>query len=80
MITIKEIRENLQNAIKTCGLTQTELAKKLNVPQPTVVHYIKRDKLPALETFANLCVALELDANEILGINKENNNLTTFFI
>ena len=72
MITIDQIRKNVKSAIKSSGLTQTELAKKINISQPTVAHYIKGDKLPALDTFANLCVILDLDANEILGINTPN--------
>ena len=70
MITLEQIRNNLQNAIKTCGLTQTALSKQLGVKQQTISHYVKGDIMPALDTFANLCVILDLDANEILGINK----------
>ena len=70
MITLNEIQKRLAQAIKENGISQTELAKKINVKQPTISHYIKGDKMPALDTFANLCIALDLDANEILGITK----------
>ena len=68
MITLNQIQEKIAQAIKNSGLTQTELSKKLGISQQTVSHYVKGDKLPALDTFANLCAVLDLDANEILCI------------
>lgn len=68
MITLNKIQEKIAQAIKNSGLTQTELSKKLGISQQTVSHYVKGDKLPALNTFANLCAVLDLDANEILCI------------
>lgn len=69
MITLNEIKQRLATAIQQSGKTQTEIAKKLNIRQQTVSHYVKGDIMPALDTFANLCIILDLDANEILGIN-----------
>ncbi len=66
MITIRQIQQNIAEAIKQSGLTQTELGKRLGVSQQTISHYVKGDKLPALDTFANLCVALDVDPTEIL--------------
>lgn len=66
MITIEKIRERIIEAIKQSGLTQTEISKRLNVSQQTISHYVKGDKMPALDTFANLCKILDLDANELL--------------
>ncbi len=39
--------------------------------QSTIAHYVRGDILPALDTLANLCAVLDLDANEILGINQK---------
>lgn len=66
MITINQIRERLQEAIKHSGMTQTEIAKKIGVCQQTIAHYLHQNKLPALDTFANLCKVLDVDANYIL--------------
>lgn len=49
-------------------MSQTELAKKMGIKQPTVGQYLSGRAMPALDTFANLCVILDLDANEMLGI------------
>ncbi len=68
MVTLQQIQEKLAEAIKQSGLTQTALAKQLGISQQTVSHYIKGNKMPALDTFANLCKILDIDSNEILCI------------
>lgn len=69
MIDIEIIRKNLIDAIKQSGKSQTEIARLLNIKQQSVAQYISGRALPALETFANLCEILDLDANEILGVS-----------
>ena len=68
MIDNEQIRNNIIKAIQESGLSQTEIAKKLGIKQPSLYQYISGRALPALDTFANLCIVLDLDANEILGI------------
>lgn len=75
MITLEEIRIQVIEAIKESGLSQTELAKKLRIKQPTVSDYIHGKSMPALDTFANLCEVLDLDANEILCIRRNTDNI-----
>lgn len=69
MITLDQIRERLQKAIKNSGLTQTEIARRLNIYQTAVSQYLSGRSMPALDTFANLCVVLDIDPAEILGTN-----------
>ena len=66
MITLEQIQKRIAEAIKQSGMTQTEIAKSVGIGQQTVSHYIKGDKMPALDTLANLCKLLDLDANYIL--------------
>ena len=66
MITLEEIRKQLQEAIKQSGKSQTQIAKELNIKQQTVQQYVSGRIMPALDTLANLCKILDLDANEIL--------------
>lgn len=66
MITLEQIQTRLTEVIKQSGMTQTALAKTLNVSQQTISHYIKGDKMPALDTLANLCKLLDVDTNYIL--------------
>lgn len=68
MITLNEIQKRLATAIQQSGKTQTEIAKAINTTQSCISHYVKGDIMPSLDTFANLCVYLDIDSNEILGI------------
>ena len=70
MITLTQIQAKLADALKNCGMTQTALAQILGIRQQTISHYIKGDIFPALDTLANLCAVLDLDANEILCLNE----------
>ena len=69
MIKLEQIRKNLQDAIKQSGMTQTELAKRLNIYQSAVGQYLSGRAMPALDTFANLCKVLDLDPADILCLN-----------
>ena len=66
MITHEQIQNRIVEAIMQSGMTQSEIAKSVGIGQQTVSHYIKGDKMPALDTLANLCKLLDLDANYIL--------------
>ena len=66
MIVIEQIQKRLAQELKQCGMTQTEIARQLGISQQTVSHYIKGDKLPALDTLARLCKLFDIDANYIL--------------
>ncbi len=50
-------------------MTQTDIAKALNITQSTIAHYLKGDISPSLDTFANLCKVLDADANYILCLD-----------
>lgn len=66
MITIEQIRKRLIEGIKQSGLSQSEVANKIGVIQQSVAQYLSGRAMPSLGTFANLCEALDLDANYIL--------------
>ncbi len=70
MITLDMIQYNLAKAIRQSGKSQTEIAYFLEIDQSNISHYVKGDRLPALDTFANLCKVLDLDANDILCIDE----------
>ncbi len=69
MVTVEQIRPKIQEAIKQSGMTQTEIARKLNIYQSAVQQYLSGRAMPALDTLANLCILLDLDANDILCIS-----------
>lgn len=70
MITLGQIQKRIAEAIKQSGLTQTELARRLKIGQQQISCYIHGKKMPALDTFANLCAVLDVDANDILCLNE----------
>ena len=70
MITIKQIQDNLIEALRHSNLTQTELAEKVGVKQSQISCYLHGKKLPSLDTFANICAVLDIDPTDILDIDK----------
>ena len=66
MANIDEIKERLSAELRATKMTQTEMAKKLNISQSCIAHYIKKDILPSIEILADLCKMLDIDANYIL--------------
>lgn len=72
MIELNSIRVKILEAIRQSGMTKTELAKKIGVCHQAIGQYLYQNKMPALDTFANLCAVLDLDANDILCVDKYN--------
>ncbi len=70
MIKLSEIQNRLREEIKRSGLSQKEIAEKLGVNASTVSKYMRLDKFPSIETFANLCEILDVSSDEILGLKK----------
>ena len=66
MITLEQIQTRIAEAIKQSGMTQTAIAKQLNIKPTQICSYLKGRKLPALDTLANLCKTLDVDTNYIL--------------
>ncbi len=66
MITYLQIQTRLADAIKQSEFTQSELARELGIRQQQISCYIKGQKMPALDTLANLCKVLGIDTNYIL--------------
>lgn len=66
MITLQSIQIRIAEAIKHSGLTQKGIAEKLNIKQQTVQQYVSGRAMPSLDTLANLCKLLDVDANYIL--------------
>lgn len=74
MITLEQIQKKLRDLIQHSGMTQSELARRLGVSSGTVSHYVIGDKMPALDTLANLCAIIDADANDILCVDEYKKN------
>ena len=68
MIKIEDIQKRLREAIEYGTLSQKEIAEKLGINPSTVSKYMRQDKFPSIDTFANLCQILDISADEILGL------------
>jgi len=66
--TAELIRKNLVNAIRSSGLTQTEIAARAGLGTSAISNYIHRGKLPTLCTFVVLCEVLDVSSEDILEI------------
>jgi len=69
MITIDNIKIRLKETIKHSGKTQKEIAEQIGVSRSQISCYLHNKKMPALDTFANLCKVLDVSADDILCIN-----------
>ena len=68
MKKIEEIQKRLREAIQYSHISQKELAEKLGINPSTVSKYMRLDKYPSLDTFANICEILDVSADDILGL------------
>ncbi len=68
MIEISDIQRRLREAIKTSPLSQKEIAERLHVNPSTITRYMRDDKFPSIDTFANICEILDVSSDEILGL------------
>lgn len=70
MTTMEQIRNALIEALKQSNIKQEDLAKKIGVSQSMISHYVSGRKMPALDTLSRLCTVLDLDANDILCVER----------
>lgn len=68
MITNEQIKARIAEAIRLSGMTQSAIAKEIGVCQQAVSNYRSGSKMPALDTFANLCKVIDADPAYILGL------------
>ena len=66
MIVLNQIQERLAEAIRQSGMTQAEIAKRVGIKHQQISCYLKGQKMPALDTFANICKVLDVDTNYVL--------------
>lgn len=69
MVSLEQIRVRLQEAIKQSGMTQNTIAANIGVKRQQISCYIRGEKMPALDTFANLCAVLDVDPAYILCLS-----------
>ena len=60
--------ENLKKARKTAGVSQKELAERLQVYQKDISRWENGERTPSVEVFTRISKELGASADEILGL------------
>ena len=62
------IGENIRKARKTAGVSQKELAERLQVYQKDISRWENGERTPTMEVFTKICRELNASADEILEL------------
>lgn len=67
----KEFGERLLNLLQKQGITQKQLADRLNTTEATLSRYVNGDREPKADMLANIATALNTTSDYLLGIEKD---------
>ncbi len=70
MVDKKLIGERFKSTRKSLGLTQKELSKKLNIPQPNISLYENGELAPSLNVLIALSQKYDVSVDYLLGLSK----------
>lgn len=63
-----KVRERITEAIRTSGMTQSEIARSVGITSATLSDYIHKNTLPSIIVLAKLCEVLNISSDYILGL------------
>lgn len=66
---MKNFGLRLKETLKVNGMSQQELAKKINMSQSVVNNYCTGKREPTLDVLVSICKALNESADYLLGID-----------
>ncbi len=66
-----EFYKRFNEAIRTCGMTQKEIAQKLHICEGNITNWKKGDGMPSIKIFVELCKLLDESADYLLGLKDE---------
>lgn len=64
-----EFKDNLKQARLASGLMQKELADKMGIYQKDISRWENGERSPSIMKLRDLCIALNVSADELLEIN-----------
>lgn len=67
----KAFGQRLFNLLQKQGITQKELADKINTTEATLSRYVSGDREPKADMLANIATALHTTSDYLLGIEAE---------
>lgn len=65
-----EFTKNFNEILKNAKISQTELAKQLNVSKQAITNLKRGSSLPSLELLCRIAIALDTTADYLLGLDK----------
>lgn len=74
---MKIIGENIKKIRNLRGIGQKKLATMLNLTAASVSNWERGKRLPDIENLISLCEILQISSDELLGINKNNQQTAT---
>lgn len=63
-----DLGANIRKARKQAGLTQAELAKRMEIQQRDISRWESNDRAPSVFSFGKLCKAMGASADELLEL------------
>lgn len=70
----KELGQRLSGLLQKRGITQKELADRINTTEATLSRYVSGDREPKADMLANITTALHTTSDYLLGIEKDEFN------
>lgn len=67
----KELGEKLLGLMKKQGITQRQLAERLNTTEASLSRYVNGEREPKADMLANIATALNTTSDYLLGIEKD---------
>lgn len=64
-------KERIAEAIKFSGLTQKQIAEKLQISEGNITNWKKGSNYPSLEVLYKLCVILDESSDYLLGLDEK---------
>lgn len=70
----KEFGSRLNKAMQRCGMTQTELGKRVGKTGSMISRYVTGEREPKANILAQIAIALDTTSDYLLGIENEEYN------
>lgn len=70
----KSFGQRLSSLLQKQGITQKELADRINTTEATLSRYVSGDREPKADMLANIATALHTTSDYLLGIEPDNFN------
>lgn len=70
----KEIGNRISNALNKKGISQKQLAERINLSEAVVSRYISGEREPRANVLANIATALNTTSDYLLGIEEDEFN------